>query len=75
MPVERLAARRSALLERIGAGVAVVASAELRSLERDHPQDSDYRESNNFFYLTGLEAPGGRLVLIGRRNGPDSTIL
>ncbi len=75
VPVERLLARRSALLERIGTGVAVVASAELRSLDRDHPQDSDYRESNNFFYLTGLEAPGGRLVLIARRNGPDSTIL
>ena len=75
VPVERLLARRAALLERIGTGVAVVASAELRSLDRDHPQDSDYRESNNFFYLTGLEAPGGRLVLIARRNGPDSTIL
>jgi Xaa-Pro aminopeptidase len=75
IPVERLVARRAALLERIGTGVAVVASAELRSLDRDHPQDSDYRESNNFFYLTGLEAPGGRLVLVARRDGPDSTIL
>jgi Xaa-Pro aminopeptidase len=75
VPVERLAARRTALLERLGTGVAVVPSAELRSLDRDHPQDSDYRESNSFFYLTGLEVPGGRLVLIARRDGPDSTIL
>lgn len=75
VPAERLAARRAALLERLGSGVAVVPSAELRSLERDHPQDSDYRESNGFFYLTGLEAPGARLVLVARRSGPDSTIL
>jgi Xaa-Pro aminopeptidase len=75
VPVERLAERREALLERIGSGVAVVQAGKPRSLDRDFPQDSDYREDNNFFYLTGLEAPGGSLVLIGRKNGPDSTIL
>lgn len=75
VPVERLAARRAALLERIGTGVAVIASAQRRSIDRDHPQDSDYRESNAFFYLTGLEAAGGRLVLIARRSGPDSAVL
>jgi Xaa-Pro aminopeptidase len=75
VPVERLVERRKALLDRIGSGVAVVRSGKPRSLERDFPQDSDYREDNDFFYLTGLEAPGGSLVLIGRQNGPDSTIL
>jgi Xaa-Pro aminopeptidase len=75
VPVERLAARRAALLECLGDGVAVVPAAELRSIETDYPQDSDYRESNNFFYLTGLEAPGGRLVLVARAAGPDSAIL
>jgi Xaa-Pro aminopeptidase len=75
VPVERLVERREALLDRIGSGVAVVRSGKPRSLERDFPQDSDYREDNDFFYLTGLEAPGGSLVLIGRQNGPDSTIL
>ena len=75
VPVERLAARRAALLERLGDQVAVVPAAALRSIERDYPQDSDYRESNDFFYLTGLEAPGGRLVLVARTTGPDSTIL
>jgi Xaa-Pro aminopeptidase len=75
VPVERLATRRAALLERLGEGVAVVSAAKLRSIEGDYPQDSDYRESNDFFYLTGLEAPGGRLVLVARRSGPDSTIL
>jgi Xaa-Pro aminopeptidase len=75
VPVERLVARREALLERLGTGVAVVRAGKPRSLDRDFPQDSDYREDNHFFYLTGLEAPGGSLVLIGRKNGPDSTIL
>jgi Xaa-Pro aminopeptidase len=75
VPVERLAARRAALLERLGDGVAVIRAAKPRSLEGDYPQDSDYRESNDFFYLTGLEAPGGRLVLVARKSGPDSTIL
>lgn len=75
VPVERLAARRAALLERMGEGVAVVPASRLRSIERDYPQDSDYREANDFFYLTGLEAPDGRLVLVARRSGPDSTIL
>jgi Xaa-Pro aminopeptidase len=75
VPVERLAARRAALLDRIGTGIAVLRSASFRSLGRDYPQDSDYREDNDFFYLTGLEAPGGWLVLVGRKNGPDSEVL
>jgi Xaa-Pro aminopeptidase len=75
VPVERLAARRAALLERLGDGVAVVRASKPRSIEGDYPQDSDYRESNDFFYLTGLEAPDGRLVLVARKSGPDSTIL
>lgn len=75
VPVERLVARRAALLERLHDGVAVVPAGELRSIEGDYPQDSDYRESNDFFYLTGLEAPGARLVLLARTSGPDSVIL
>ena len=74
VPVERLSARRAALIDRIGTGVAVVRSGSLRSLERDYPQDSDYREDSDFFYLTGLEAPGGALVLVARRGAPDSVI-
>jgi Xaa-Pro aminopeptidase len=75
VPVERLAARRAALMERIGTGVAVFRSARLRSIERDYPQDSDYREDNDLFYLTGLEAPGAWLVLVARPSAPDSAIL
>jgi Xaa-Pro aminopeptidase len=75
VPVERLVARRAALLERLEEGVAVVPAGKLRSIEGDYPQDSDYRESNDFFYLTGIEAPGARLLLVARSGGADSAIL
>jgi Xaa-Pro aminopeptidase len=75
VPVERLQARRAALLDRIKSGIAVVRSAEERSIEGDYPQDSDYREDNDFFYLTGLEAPGGWLVLATRDTAPPEVIL
>jgi Xaa-Pro aminopeptidase len=75
VPVARLAARRAALLDSLGRGVAVIRSATKRSIEGDYPQDSDYRENNNFFYLTGLEEPGGRLVLVAQDSAPDREIL
>src|SRR5690242_21606961 len=66
VPVATLQARRAALFARMGKGVAVLKSAEERSIEAggDHPQDSDYREDNDFFYLTGIESPGSYLVLV-----------
>src|SRR3954454_14914992 len=75
VPVTRLQARRNALLDRLGNGVAIVSSAQVRSIEGDYPQDSDYREQNDFFYLTGLEAPGASLVLVARNPGSDQVIL
>jgi Xaa-Pro aminopeptidase len=75
VPVARLSARRAALLERMGKGIAVLPSSKERDLEKDYPQDSDYRENNNFFYLTGLEAPESWLVLIARDTAPDQAIL
>ena len=75
VPVERLQARREALLERLGTGVAIIRSAGIRSIEGDYPQDSDYRERNDFFYLTGLEAPEGALVLVAQDSQPDRAIL
>ncbi len=75
VPVERLTARRAALLDRIGDGVAIVRSADEKSIEGDYPQDSDFRQDNNFFYLTGLETPKSWLVLVARTAGPDSVIL
>ena len=75
VPVERLQARRSALLAKLGNGVALISSAQVKSIEGDYPQDSDYRENNDFFYFTGLEAPGARLVLLARKSGGNQAIL
>ncbi len=68
VPVELLQKRRAAFLAAMPTGVAVIQSSKIRSIEGDYPQDSDYREANDFFYLTGVESPGGMLVLVQ----PDS---
>lgn len=60
---ETLRARRAAAAGAMEEGLLVVGSEELRELEGDHPQDSDFRQDNYFFYLTGLETPGSWLVL------------
>jgi Xaa-Pro aminopeptidase len=76
VPVEFLAARRQALLNRIGTGIVVLASAPERDQDgRDHPQDNFYRQDNDFFYLTGLETPRSWLVLIARDSQPDEVVL
>lgn len=68
VPVELLEARRAALLATMPKGIVVVNASKIRSIEGDYPQDSDYRESNDFFYLTGIESPTGVLVAVQ----PDS---
>ena len=75
VPVTYLQARRQALLDRMGNGIAILRSAQERSVEGDYPQDSDYREDNDFFYLTGIEEQGATLVLIAHDSTPDETIL
>jgi Xaa-Pro aminopeptidase len=68
VPVELLQQRRAEFLASMPTGIAVFESARIRSVEGDYPQDSDYREANDFFFLTGVESPGGVLVMIQ----PDS---
>jgi len=75
VPVERLEARRAALAKRMGDGVAVLRSSTERSIEGDYPQDSDYREDNDFFYLAGAEAPESWLVVVARDSVVAQTIL
>ena len=57
--------------------LVVLRSAEERSIEAggDHPQDSDYRENNDFFYLTGIESPESYLVLVANDTTPDLAVL
>lgn len=69
VPAPLLNARRQAVLDSLPPGVMVIESARLRSIEGDYPQDADYRENSDFFYLTGLEAPGSALVAVQ----PDSS--
>ena len=64
IPVERLSARRDGLARLMGSGIAVLRSSKERNIEGDYPQDSDYRESNDFFYLTGIESKDSWLVVV-----------
>lgn len=69
VPADLLQARRAALAARIGAGVAVLEGSHERSIDppdAEYPQDSDFRQDNDVFYLTGLEEPGLWLVLVAR---------
>jgi Xaa-Pro aminopeptidase len=65
VPVEALETRRARLLTGLDGGVAVLGAARLRDIEGDYPQDSDFRQDNDFFYLTGLESPEAWLVVDG----------
>jgi Xaa-Pro aminopeptidase len=58
------AARREALMDRIGPGVIAVPAAQRGDVESDVRQDSDFRQDDYFFYLTGVETPGAWLVLV-----------
>jgi Xaa-Pro aminopeptidase len=75
VPVERLVARREALAKRVGNGVVVLRSGMERSIEGSYPQDSDYREDNDFFYLTGVEVPNAALVLTARGGAIGDMVL
>ena len=78
VPPDRLVARRAALMEKIGTGIAVLQGAAERSLDppdADYAQDSDFRQDSDLFYLTGLEVPDAWLVLVARASGPDRVFL
>src|SRR5437016_6776637 len=68
------AARRRALLARIGRGVVLVPAAHERELERDYVQDNDFRQSNTFFYFTELETQDAWLLLVAG-GGASETVL
>src|SRR3989475_509519 len=66
-------ARRRALLARIGRGVVLVPAAHERELDRDYVHDNDVRQSNTFFYFTGLETQDAWLLLVA--GGAPETVL
>ena len=54
------AARRKAVMDKIGDGVAVLQGAEL-------PEAFvEFRQDNNFYYLSGVEAPNAVMILNGK---------
>lgn len=60
LPKEEFAARRSRVMATIGDGIVVIQGAtETSSYER-------FRQSNQFFYLTGVEVPRAILTIDGR---------
>src|SRR3954471_19459297 len=60
LPKEEFAARRAKLFEKIGEGVAVLQGAtETASYEK-------FRQSNQFYYLTGVPTPRAIVVLDGK---------
>ena len=65
-----VAARRRALLRRIGRGTVVIPAAHARDIEAEVIQDNDFRQDNTFFYLTQLETQDAWLLMTAR--GPDS---
>src|SRR5256712_4607694 len=69
-----VAARRRALLARIGRGVVLLPAAHERELERDYVQDNDFRQSNTFFYFTELETQDAWLLLVAG-GGASETVL
>lgn len=55
------AARRARLLEQVADGIAVIPAAA------EHIHAVKFRQSPDFFYLTGIEESGALLVLVGPR--------
>lgn len=72
---EATRARRERLLQRISAGVALIPAAAPRDLEDEVLQDNDFRQNDDFYYLTGLETPQAFLVLARIPGRPDETLL
>ena len=76
VPVELLKQRRERLLDRLGEGVVVLRSARVQDMDgEDYAQASDFRQDNDFFYLTGLEEPGAWLIMRAHRNAGDEVVL
>src|SRR5258708_17313311 len=64
------AARRRALLRRIGRGAVLIPAGHERNVETDYIQDNDFRQDNTFYYFTELETQDAVLMMTAR--GPDS---
>ncbi|HEY6092399.1 MAG TPA: aminopeptidase P family protein [Gemmatimonadales bacterium] len=64
------AARRRALMRRIGRGTVLIPAGHERDIEQEYVQDNDFRQDNTFYYFTELETQDAVLLMTAR--GPDS---
>ena len=60
LPREEFAARRQAVMAKIGDGVAVISGAT------EPPTYTAFRQNNQVFYLTGIEVPRALVMIDGR---------
>jgi Xaa-Pro aminopeptidase len=74
-PPAVVAARRAELIDSIGPGVALLRSSSLRDLETDYLQDSDFRQDNDFMFLTGIEVADSWLLIDVPREGEPTVVL
>jgi len=70
-----VAARRRALLKRIGRGTVLIPAAHERNIEQDYVQDNDFRQDNTFYYLTELETQDAFLLMTARGQDSLETVL
>jgi Xaa-Pro aminopeptidase len=73
--VETFRARRARLAERAGTAVIAVPAAGPRDLEEEVLQDTDFRQDDYFFYLTGIETPDAWLLLVVQDGRLDAVTL
>jgi Xaa-Pro aminopeptidase len=73
VPPTLLSERRARLIEALDGRLAVIGADHLKDIEGEYPQDSDFRQDADFFYLTGLEEPAGWLLL--NAGGPGDVVL
>ncbi len=59
-PAEEFVARRARVMERIGDAVVIIQGAT------EKPAEAEFRQNNQFHYLTGVEIPRAILVIDGR---------
>lgn len=72
LPPAVFAARRAALLARVGESVVVLRAGEERYKSRD--TDLRFRADSDFYYLTGITEPGAVAVLCGHAEAPPFTL-
>lgn len=74
-PAEVLRERRDRLVDSLGTGTAILRSGAVRDIESAYPQDSDFRQDNDFLYFTGLETPDSWLLVVARGSDRPAEIL